>query len=464
MTLTLDDFKKLKSLNGDVGTAAGFNRILTGGIFTPDMLKVKDYEFIDWTPAFPNENINKYNIVLGYKATITPETLNSIAIGNNAIATGDNTIQLGWHSHKVTTFDGIYRRADKRDMVDISDVSDGLALIDALKPIKFKYNYRDKVIEDLYPYPHPINEPVEPNIDNFNLPLADGTLYFDEDTYNIAADEYNKLLPYYTDYINKATAVRALREAAYKTMLGSNTNQQVRYGFTTSDVVVGDFNPVLKQLDHNGYDVEYLAFDELLAPMVKAIQEEHKLIKGLRTDTDDQYERLDKLDRGLSDVNNRLDELGVVAGNAKVVVKEASDVADIIKRIEDLEAVGSDSVTLGSDRDDAFRWTGIYLGEDPNIASDARLKKDKRPLEEREKAAALEIKNSIGIYKLIRSIEYKGEDARLHVGVYAQEIVAIMESHGLNPFDYSFIGIDNSDNQHYNIRYGELTLFILAAM
>lgn len=620
MALTLDDFKKLTSLNGDVGTAAGFNRILTGGIFTPDMLKVKDYEFIDWTPAFPNENINKYNIVLGYKATITPETVNSIAIGNNAIATGDDTVQLGWHKHKVTTFDGIYRRADSRDMDDIEDVTDALKLIDALKPIKFKYNYRDKLIEDLYPYPHPINEPTEPNIDNFNLPLEDGTVYFDKETYDIAVEEYNKLLPYYTDYITKAKTVRSLREAAYKSKRGTDSNSKIRYGFSTTDIIIDDFNPVLKQISHNGYDTEYLAYDELIAPIVSAIQEEHKLIKKLRLDTDDQYKRLEKLDGEMVTVNEHLTALdedvsGIAtdlvnvektATEAKELAEAAGDLTDVYSRIEALEQgsgsggtggsidltaiendiidlqnkqnttteelgkvntrldnleqnpgggssggtttgsarnldvdysysyrltnidgttkysviemnsdenivfgssslrsiyqgmyvdikggvqvdlwagsrsvkwLGSDlspvvsdhqsmgGITLGSDRDDAFRWTSIYLWKDPNISSDARLKQDKRPLDEREKAAALEIKDSIGLYKLVRSIEYKGSDeARLHAGVYAQEIVSIMESHNLNPFDYSFIGVDNSENKHFNIRYGELTMFILAAL
>lgn len=125
----------------------------------------------------------------------------------------------------------------------------------------------------------------------------------------------------------------------------------------------------------------------------------------------------------------------------------------------------------------------IYLQASPVIASDERLKQDFRKLMVAEKKAALEIKEAIYLYKMRDGVVEKGDGARWHVGVKAQEIVSIMESHKLKPFDYGFICHDEWDAEEaeldedggilqeareagdkYAVRYDELTMFILAAI
>lgn len=128
-------------------------------------------------------------------------------------------------------------------------------------------------------------------------------------------------------------------------------------------------------------------------------------------------------------------------------------------------------------------FKNIYLTNSPIVSSDERLKQDFRNLKAAEKKAAIEIKESICLYKMKGSVEEKGDGARWHVGVKAQQIVSIMESHGLEPFDYGFIcydewdaldaEIDDDGNEvqaareagdKYAIRYDELSMFILAAI
>lgn len=115
------------------------------------------------------------------------------------------------------------------------------------------------------------------------------------------------------------------------------------------------------------------------------------------------------------------------------------------------------------------RWSTVYAGTGTINTSDARLKQQFRSLSESERLAALEIKNSICLFKFNDAVELKGDGARWHVGVKAQQVVAIMESYGLNPFDYGFVCYDewgategHEAGSRYAIRYDELCMFILA--
>ena len=128
-----------------------------------------------------------------------------------------------------------------------------------------------------------------------------------------------------------------------------------------------------------------------------------------------------------------------------------------------------------------LRWSTIYAGTGAINTSDERLKQQFRSPSEREKDAAQEIKESICLYKFNDAVDLKGDGARWHVGVRAQQVIAILEAHDLNPFDYAFVCYDEWDKQEtiydengdqqqlaqsagsrYAIRYDELAMFILS--
>lgn len=67
-------------------------------------------------------------------------------------------------------------------------------------------------------------------------------------------------------------------------------------------------------------------------------------------------------------------------------------------------------------------------------------------LTESELSAAKDLARIIGVYKSKDAVAEKGDAARLHVGVTVQKVMAIMESHDLEPFAYSFIGYDKWDD------------------
>ena len=93
--------------------------------------------------------------------------------------------------------------------------------------------------------------------------------------------------------------------------------------------------------------------------------------------------------------------------------------------------------------------------------------------------AAIEIKRNLRKFKFNSAIEKKGEGARIHFGVSAQQVGDIMKSHGLDPNKYGFYCYDewekvpeikNENNEiiqqskpsgnRYGIRYEELLSFI----
>ena len=128
-------------------------------------------------------------------------------------------------------------------------------------------------------------------------------------------------------------------------------------------------------------------------------------------------------------------------------------------------------------------WTTVYASTGSINTSDERYKQQFRSQTDREKLAALEIKNSICLFKFNDAVDLKGDSARWHVGVKAQKVISIMEAHNLDPFEYGFVCYDGWEEQEeikdekgnitqeyrpagnkYAIRYEELLCFIISAV
>ena len=313
------DFVGLTELKSGTGTDIGFNKVAAGGIYTPVMLKVKDYDLKDWSPVFTNPVIKSFNLSIGYKATISATLKNSIAIGNHVTPTGDHTVQLGNWDQQVVTFNEIAHRCDERDITDIDDVTLGLDFIDQLRPVKYKSNYRESAIEQQYPFPHPINEPIAPDIDDYKIIQGDGTTVTDTASYNSALTEYERKGVYYTEYCELVEEIHQLRKSAYASANGIAVTQNFVYGFVGSELVAAaapldsDFKPTINQTQRNGFDVEHYYPNHLMAPVVKALQEAHALIKELRvdvnqlqTDVIDLQERTTTLETQMAEVRLQL--------------------------------------------------------------------------------------------------------------------------------------------------------------
>jgi len=132
-----------------------------------------------------------------------------------------------------------------------------------------------------------------------------------------------------------------------------------------------------------------------------------------------------------------------------------------------------DSMTIGTG---ASKWKEIYLTNDPIITSDER-EKTFLTIEDAEKACAIEVKKHIRKFKWNKAIEEKGDAARIHYGVNAQQVRDIFSNHGLDAHSYGLFTYDewkeelDEDNNviqeagnRYGIRYSELLCFIIGAI
>lgn len=117
-----------------------------------------------------------------------------------------------------------------------------------------------------------------------------------------------------------------------------------------------------------------------------------------------------------------------------------------------LKGIVGTEISFGPESDNAStcgsassRWSVIHAGTGTISTSDARDKTPVRPLTPAELAASIELGSEIGAYQWLEMIAKKGKAARQHIGLTVQRAIAIMESHGLDPFAYGFICYDQWD-------------------
>lgn len=104
---------------------------------------------------------------------------------------------------------------------------------------------------------------------------------------------------------------------------------------------------------------------------------------------------------------------------------------------------GGDNRPLQTIGKASLRWAGAFFGASPIVTSDARAKTEPRDMTPAEIDCGLELARLPCIYQFLDSVAEKGPDeARMHVGPTVQAVIAVMRSHGLPPFRYSFVCYD----------------------
>jgi len=144
-----------------------------------------------------------------------------------------------------------------------------------------------------------------------------------------------------------------------------------------------------------------------------------------------------------------------------------------------IEARGSvNDIIPGTDNtwdlgDASFRYKEIFAANGTINTSDEREKQDIENLSEAEKRVAVAIKGLVKKFRFKDAVAKKGDNARIHIGVVAQEVVAAFQSEGLDPNHYGIVCYDEweANEEHgtlagnrYGIRYEQLLAFVLAAI
>lgn len=68
---------------------------------------------------------------------------NTTGVGANARASGNNEVNLGSSSTLTYVYGSVQQRSDLRDKTDVRDTVLGMDFINSLRPVDFKYNYRE---------------------------------------------------------------------------------------------------------------------------------------------------------------------------------------------------------------------------------------------------------------------------------------------------------------------------------
>lgn len=114
----------------------------------------------------------------------------------------------------------------------------------------------------------------------------------------------------------------------------------------------------------------------------------------------------------------------------------------------------------------ALQWEYIFAVH-ALVVSDARDKQDVRNLTAKELAVAKKLKGLVRTFKLKSDVAKN--NAKINIGVIAQEVVEAFASEGLNALDYGVVSNfeierDGAPSDRYNVDYNQILAFIIAAI
>jgi hypothetical protein len=114
----------------------------------------------------------------------------------------------------------------------------------------------------------------------------------------------------------------------------------------------------------------------------------------------------------------------------------------------------------------SFRWDTIFATNGTINTSDANQKQNIADLDEAEKRVAVRLKGLIKKFKFKNAVANKGDAARIHVGVIAQDVKTAFEAEGLDATKYGVFCSDilEDGSEQLGVRYQELFAFIISAL
>ncbi len=96
------------------------------------------------TDAMRSADANNFCTALGRSSLYTTANrTNCTGLGYDAEVTGSNQVQLGNSSTTTYAYGAVANRSDARDKTDVRSTSLGLAFILALRPVEFRWDYRE---------------------------------------------------------------------------------------------------------------------------------------------------------------------------------------------------------------------------------------------------------------------------------------------------------------------------------
>jgi hypothetical protein len=191
-----------------------------------------------------------YNTALGSYAGYNTEYNGTTCLGYNAAVTNDNQVQLGNSGTTTYVYGTVQNRSDLRDKADVRDTLLGLNFINSLRPVDYKWDMREDYRSEM---------PVKP--------LLPTTATVEEIK---ASDDTHKVV---------VAAYIEANKLANLTNDGSKKRSRYHHGLIAQEVqqvietTAIDFGGFQDHAASGGEDVMSIGYDELIAPLIKAVQE-----------------------------------------------------------------------------------------------------------------------------------------------------------------------------------------------
>ena len=275
---------------GDYNTASGINALFfntTGNQNTASghaalrSNTTGNYNTASGRSALNFNTTGDNNTASGHAALTTNTTFSNIGgFGFNAQVTASNQIQLGDASTTTYAYGAVQNRSDIRDKADVRDTELGLEFVNALRPVDFKWDMR----EDYRPEaPKSVAKPTE-----LKEPkkLSEDASDVEKANYEVEKAKYDEDKAKYAEELAAYEAYVILKDKwledvklANITHDGSKKRSRFHHGLIAQEVKAVldakgiDFGGFQDHSIKGGDDVLSIGYNELIAPLIKAVQE-----------------------------------------------------------------------------------------------------------------------------------------------------------------------------------------------
>lgn len=204
--------------------------------------------------ALWNATTGTYNTAVGWCAL--DQLVNysyCTGIGQGAQVTGSRQVQIGDSSTTTYTYGSVQNRSDRRDKADIRDTLLGLDFIMSLRPVDFRWDMRDDYRTEAPP--NPGEDASDEEREAFTAAMEEWSLQCK--LANIVHDGSKKRQRYHHGLIA----------------------QEVKQVMESKGI---DFGGYQDHVYHGGDDVQTIGYEELIAPLIKAIQQQQQQLDELK--------------------------------------------------------------------------------------------------------------------------------------------------------------------------------------
>ena len=206
-----------------------------------------------------------YNVSIGSGAgRYLPNTNTAVTnfsytttLGNDSRVSGSNQIQLGSTGTTTYAYGAVQNRSDSRDKTDVRDTLLGLTFLNTLRPVDFRWDFREEYFEE--------EEYTDQVTETTMVPNPVWTFGIGDDT---------------PEFIEQQTVRDVIRTRLKEiTKDGSRARTRYHHGLiaqevkTAADGLGVDFAGYQDHSVGGGGDVLSLGYTELIGPIIKAIQE-----------------------------------------------------------------------------------------------------------------------------------------------------------------------------------------------